>query len=59
LDAADYWGYGNVDQSADEENDAIANKERKNFSLHKAVSNGKDGKAFSTGVLHNHFNISG
>jgi hypothetical protein len=56
LDAADYWGYGNVDQSADEEDDAIENKERKNFSLHKADSNGKD---FSAGVLHNHFNISG
>ena len=56
LDAADYWGYGNLDQSADEENDAIANKEGKKFSLHKAESNGK---AFSTGVLHNHFNISG
>lgn len=54
LDAADYWGYGNVDELAEEEDAALV--KRTNFSLHKAESNGK---ASSASVLNNHFNISG
>ena len=56
LDAADYWGYGNGVDSAEEEGGAGEERERNCFSLKKAESNGK---AFSAGILHNHFNISG
>jgi len=52
LDAADYWGFNG--ETLEEENGADDCKtvERTNFSLQKAVTNGK-------GVLTNHFNVSG
>ena len=43
LDAADYWGYGNGTESADE-GDGAGEK--------------STGIALSAGVLHNHFNVS-
>lgn len=57
LDAADYWGYANEASGGDEEGttDPGNEKERTNFSLHKAESNGKSAQQ---GVLHNHFNVS-
>lgn len=57
LDAADYWGYNGNEQVDDGEDENADEKtaERRNFSLHKAETNGKSAQS---GVLHNHFNIA-
>ena len=65
LDAADYWGYNNNAAGGEEEEvvkegtGTDQTKDRINFSLHKAESNGKNvSRQQQDGVLHNHFNIA-